>query len=66
MRAERLHQAEAGLLVVAEHMTGRDAAVAEGQPDLLGLGDQIADRENDAVVADEDAVAGALGTERLG
>ena len=45
---------------------GHDAAVAQGEPDLLGLGDQIADGEHDAVFADQHAVAGALGAERLG
>ncbi len=34
-----------------------------GEPDRLGLGDQVADGEDEAVVADDDAVAGALGTE---
>ena len=63
---ERLHQAEAGRLVVAEHVAGHDAAVVEVQPDRLGLGDQIADGEHQAVLADQHAVAGALGAERLG
>ena len=62
---QRLHQTEAGLLVVAEHMAGHRAAVVEREPDRLGLGDQIADGQNEAVAANEDAVAGALGAERL-
>ena len=63
--AERLHQAETGLLVEAERMALHHAAVAEMQPDRFGLGDQIADGEHKAVV-DQHAVAGALDTERVG
>src|SRR5262245_1548369 len=63
---QRLHQAEAGFLVVAEHMTRRDLAVAEGEPDLFGFGDEITDGEDDATLADQDAIAGAFGAERLG
>ena len=64
-RAERLHQAEAGLLVEAERVAFHHAAVAEMQPDGLGFGDQIADGQHQAVV-DQHAVAGALDAERLG
>ena len=63
--AERLHQAEAGLLVEAERMALHHAAVAEMQPDGFGFGDQIADGEHQAVV-DQHAVAGALDAQRLG
>ena len=62
---QRLHQAEAGLLVDAERVARRDAAVAEMQPDGFGLGDQIADGQHQAVV-DQHAVAGALGAKRVG
>jgi hypothetical protein len=62
--AERLHQAEAGDRIEAERMAFHDATVAEVQPDRLGLGDEIADGEHQSVV-DHDAVADALGAERL-
>ena len=61
---QRLHQAEAGLLVDRERMARRDAAVMHVDPDGLGLGDQVADREDQAV-AEQHAVAGALVAERL-
>ena len=46
-------------------MAGNRAAVREMQPDRFRLGDEVADGEHHAV-ADQDAVAGALGAERLG
>ena len=62
---ERLHQAKPGLLIVAEHMARHRTAVTERNPDRLRFGNQIADGQHQAVVANEDAVAGALGAERL-
>ncbi len=49
---------------IAERMARRDAAVMHVDPDRLGLGDQVADREDQAV-AEKHAVAGALVAERL-
>src|ERR1044072_5627243 len=63
---ERLHQPEAGRLVVAEHVALHHAAVIEMQPDRLGLGDQIADGQHQPALVDQHAVAGALGAEGLG
>ena len=63
---ERLHQPEPGLLVVAEHRRRHRAADAGGQPDRLGLGDQITDGQHQPVAADQDGAAGALGAERPG
>src|SRR6516225_10128537 len=63
---QRLDQPKTGLLVVAEHVARRWAAVAESKPNLLGFGNQITDREYNAVFADEDAIARALGAECLG
>ena len=63
--AERLHQAKTGLGVEAERMALHHAAVAEMQPDGLGLGDQIADGQDQPVV-DHHAVAGAFGAEIVG
>ena len=62
---ERLHQAEAGLLVEAERMTFHHMAVAEMQPDSGGFRDQVADGQHQPVV-DQHAVAGALDPQRLG
>ncbi len=47
-------------------MARHDAPVIEMQPDRLGLGDQITDGENHAVLADQHPIARALGAERLG
>ena len=63
--AERLHQAETGLAVEAERMAFNDTPVAEMQPDGLGLGDQVADGQHQAIV-DQHAVAGTFGAEGLG
>ena len=62
---ERLHQSEAGGLVVGERKATRHRALVGSDPDGAGLGDEIADREHQAVIADDDAVAGALGAEDL-
>src|SRR3954454_15107779 len=61
-----LHQPEARLLVIAEYVTGCRLPVAEREPNLIGLRDQITDGEHHAVLANEDAVAGTLGPKRLG
>ena len=59
-RRQRLHQAEAGGEVVGDH-AGRDAAAVAGDEiDLVGFEDQVADRQHQAVVADQDARALAL------
>ena len=62
---ERLHQSESGFLVIAQHVTRHRAAVVECDPDRIRLGDQITDRQDEAVAANEDAIAGALGAERF-
>src|SRR6516164_8576618 len=62
---QRLDQPEAGLLVVGQDVTGNRAAVREVQPDRFRLGDEVSDGEHHAL-ADQDAVAGALGAQRLG
>ena len=62
---ERLHQAEAGFLIVAEHVAGHRTPVAQRQPDRVRLGDQIADGQDEAIAANDDAVTGALGAERF-
>ena len=62
---ERLNEAEAGLLVVAQHMAGHGAAVVETEPDRLGFRNQVADGQHQAVAANEHAVAGAFGAERF-
>lgn len=57
-RAERLHEAETSRLVVAENMARRDAAGSGGEPDLLRLGDQVANGQDDSVLADQHGVPG--------
>ena len=47
-------------------MAGNDASAAVADPDGLGLGNQIADSEYQAIVADDDAVPRPLGAQRLG
>ncbi len=61
---QRLHQAKAGGLVEAQHMARDLLAFAGGQGDVVGLGDQIADGQDDAVLADQDAVADPLSAQR--
>ena len=49
--------------IVGERVAGHDGAGMRGEPDRFGFGDQVADRQHEAVVVDDDAVAGALGAE---
>jgi hypothetical protein len=65
-RAERLDETEAGHLVVGKHVGGDDPAIVGRQPDFLGLGDEVADGQHQAVVADDDAAAFADGAQRRG
>ena len=44
-------------------MPGYDRTVIRGEPDRLGLGNQVADGDNQPVIADDDAAARALGAE---
>ncbi len=63
---QRLDQAEAGLLVIGQGMARHRRAGDRRQPHRFGLGDEIADGQDEPAVPDQDAVAGALGAERLG
>jgi hypothetical protein len=63
--AQRLHQAEAAHGIEAECVAFHHPAVAKMQPDGFRLGNQIADRQHQPVV-DHHAIAGALGTQRIG
>src|SRR5437763_2427177 len=47
-------------------MARHGAADTRGQPDRLRLGDQIADRQDQAVFADQDTAAGTLGAQGSG
>jgi hypothetical protein len=60
-----MHQAEARRLVVGERKAADHVAVVGGEPDGARLGDEVADGEHEAVVADHHAAAGALGAEHL-
>ena len=62
--AERLHQAKTGLLIVGKHMAGNRLALVRGEPDRLGLHDEIANRQGH-VFADHDRIAAALRAQRL-
>jgi hypothetical protein len=55
--AQRLHKAESGFLVVGKRVARNHAPVMACQPDLLGLGDQVADSQHQPVFADDDAAA---------
>ena len=61
--AQGLHQTESADSVVRQGVARQDGTVVGRQPDRLRLGDQIADREHQAVVADDDCAAGSFGTE---
>ncbi len=63
-RAERTHEPEARGLVVGDRVTRHDAVVGETDPDLVRLGDEIADGQHH-VVADDDAVPATLRAEHL-
>ncbi len=63
-RRERAHHAEAGGRVVADHAGGNDAAARQQQVDLVGLDQQVADGEHQAVAVDDDARALAHAAER--
>jgi hypothetical protein len=47
-------------------MPGRRPAVTRAQPQGLGFGDEIADRQDEPVVADDDTGPGTLGAEDRG
>ena len=44
--AQGLYQAESRCLVVSDDMCGDSLSLVGGQPDFVGLGDEIADGEN--------------------
>ena len=64
--AERLHQSEAGRLIIGERMTRDRRTLVRVQPDGRRFGDQIADREHESIVANDDTVADPLGTQDPG
>ena len=64
--AQRLDEAEARRKVVGERVALHDRSVVTGQPDRRRLGDQVADRQGQAVVPDHDAVAETFGSEYRG
>ena len=61
---QRLHQSEAGLLVIGEHMAGNHFAFVSGEPDRFGFHDEVADRQRHAV-ADQHRIAAAFGAQRF-
>ena len=60
-----MHQAEAGRLVVGEREAADHRALVRREPDGARLGDEIADGEHQAVLADDDAAARAQRAEDL-
>ena len=60
---ERQDEAEAGREVVRERVAFHDRSVVPREPDRRRLGDQVADGEDEPVLADHDAVARAIGAE---
>src|SRR6185437_12592083 len=54
---------ESGHLIVSKRVTGNDRARMRRQPDRFGFGDQVTDRQHEAVVVDDDAIAGPFGPE---
>jgi hypothetical protein len=59
-RLQRLHQAEAGHRVDAQHMARHAHAVVAGEGDLLGLHDQVAHGQHQAAGVDHRGVADAV------
>ncbi len=64
--AKRLDEPEPGLLVIGQDVPRYRAAASRGEPDGFGLGDQIADGQHQTIATDQNAAAGALGSERPG
>ena len=52
-------------LIDGRKVPGTVLAYDQGEPDRVGLGDEIADRQHQPVGADQNAIAGALGAERV-
>src|SRR5207244_4288106 len=50
--AECLDEAESGLLIESDDMTLRRPTIARAEPQRLRLGDEVADGEHEAVLAD--------------
>ena len=63
---ERLHEAEPAHRIDGERVSGGDAAAGVGKPDILGLHDEIADRQHETAFPDDDAAARPLLAQRLG
>src|SRR5690606_38861101 len=59
----RLHEREPAVEIVADDEAGH-CCVACDDPDLVGLVDDVADRRDQAVLADPDTVAHSLGAEQ--
>ena len=64
-RFQGLDETETGRLVVAQYVSRDDAAAMRLQQHLLGFRHQVADGENDPILADHDPVAAPLDPERV-
>ena len=61
-----LHQAETAFLVIRQRVARNSLTVIGGDPDRLGLGDEIADRRNQPGALDHHTTAGPFGAKRVG
>jgi len=64
--AQRLDKTKAGFLVRCQDVTGYGTTTGGGEPDCLGFGNEIPDSQDEAVLADQNTAAGALGAEPSG
>ena len=64
-RQRRLHEREAAVEVIADDEPRHDGG-ARADPQLLSLVHDVADRRDEPILADPDAVADALGSEQPG
>src|SRR5260370_1124115 len=62
---QRLHQTEAGLLVIRKSVALDRGADARAEPDRFRFRDEVSDREHEPAIADHHAVPGALSSEHL-
>ena len=61
--AQRQYEPQARHLVVCKRMARNDVARMRRQPDRFRFGDQVADRQHEAIIIDDDAVAAPFGAE---
>ena len=60
---ERLNQPESRCLVIGQRVSANNVATIGCQPDCFGLGYQVADRQYQPVLTDDDTITYAFGTQ---